>query len=111
MLSRVEQRKGRELSPDEILKHRFAALGYYDSSDDGGGGSALDSITAAAASLGSAYIVSQNQPQYTQVPTRTNPAYGAATPFFSSGGSTGMGGFFLVGVLAFVAFVAYAVTR
>lgn len=72
---------------DGIVKNRFALLGYSYSEDDTGGGSALASITAAAASLGSAYILSTAPNNGVLVPTRTNPAYGAAAPsrgiFFS----------------------------
>ena len=103
MLSKFAQRKNRELSPDEIIRHRFAALGYYDDSDDSGAGSAIASISQAAATLGSAYIYSKNQPQYTQVPTTTRPTYGAATPFYTSGGQAGgMGLLVFGGILAVV---------
>lgn len=81
----------REANYPEIIRTRFAMLGYS-YSDDSGSGSALASISSAAASLGSAYILaSQKSPNFNQnfnnvsVPTRINPAYGAAQPV---GGST-----------------------
>jgi len=71
----------REKDYHGIIRARFAMLGYsYDEGDDSGGGSALASITSAAATLGSAYIQSQQPANTTVVPTRTNPAYGAAAP-------------------------------
>lgn len=79
---------------DGIVKNRFALLGYSYSEDDSGGGSALASITAAAATLGSSYILSQQPNNGVNVPTRTNPAYGATAP--TSTGTI----FLVVGVLA-----------
>lgn len=73
----------REKNLDEIVKARFAMLGYSYEGDETGGGSALDSITNAAVSLGSAYIASQTPPNQVLVPTRTNPPY--AAPKSSSG--------------------------
>lgn len=70
-----------------IVATRCAQLGYSyeDESDSTGSGASLASITAAAATLGSAYIVSQAPVNSVQVPTRTIPAYGSATP--ASGGT------------------------
>jgi hypothetical protein len=66
---------------DRVVLRQLAALGYVDDyGSDGGSGSALDSITNAAATLGSAYIISNAQRNNSvNVPTRTNPAYGSAT--------------------------------
>jgi hypothetical protein len=79
---RLETKEQRALESgdyDGFIKARFALLGYsYDDESDSGGGSALASITAAAASLGSAYVLSQNQPSRVQVPQTTVPTYGAA---------------------------------
>jgi hypothetical protein len=85
---------------DVLVLKRLAALGYYDESDDSGSGSALNGILDAASTLGSAYILSQRQPQTTSIPTNTRPAYGAATPGFASGGTFGSGGLLLFGLLA-----------
>lgn len=62
-----------------IVATRCAQLGYSYDDESSGGGAALSSITAAAATLGSAYILSQAPNNTVQVPTRTIPAYGAAT--------------------------------
>jgi hypothetical protein len=72
---------------DRLVLRRLAALSYVsdDYSDSSGSGSALDSITAAAATLGSAYILSQSPNNSVNVPTRTIPAYGSAT---AGGGGT-----------------------
>jgi len=62
-----------------IVSTRCAQLGYSYDDDSSGSGAALSSIASAAATLGSAYIVSQAPVNTVQVPTRTVPAYGAAT--------------------------------
>jgi len=85
---------------DQLVRRRLAALGYYDDSDDSGGGNVLNGILDAASTLGSAYILSKNQPQTTSIPTTTRPAYGAATSGFAPGGSFGSGGLLLFGLLA-----------
>ena len=69
----------RERNLDEIIRTRFTLLDYS-YAEDSGGGSALASITQAAATLGGAYIATQNRSNAVQVPTRTLPAFGAATP-------------------------------
>lgn len=69
---------------DRLVMRRLAALSYVDDDyDSSGSGAALASISAAAATLGSAYILSKSPNNGVIVPTRTIPAYGAAT----SGGS------------------------
>jgi hypothetical protein len=89
-------RKFRTDNFDKLVTQRLALLfDFYDDSsgDDSGGGSALASITAAAASLGSAYILSQRQPQQVQVPQTTIPAYGASASL------TGGSNIFLIGAV------------
>lgn len=76
------QQAMRENNPSEIVRTRFAMLGY--SYDDSGSGSALASIIAASASLGSAAILASNSNNSVSVPTRINPAYGAAQPVGNS---------------------------
>jgi hypothetical protein len=82
------QQAVRDNNPDEIIRNRFAMLGYsYDDNGSGSGsGSALASIIAAAGSIGSAAIIASHQPSTAvAIPTRTNPAFGAAQPV---GGNT-----------------------
>ncbi len=68
---------------DRLVFQRFVALQYEDdgSGDDGGSGSALDSITAAATSLGASYVASQLSPTTVNPPTVVKPpaATGALT--------------------------------
>ena len=85
---------------DTLVLQRLAALGYYDEGDDSGSGNALNGILDAASTLGSAYILSRSQPQTTQIPTTTRPAYGAATSGFAPGGTFGSGGLLLFGLFA-----------
>jgi hypothetical protein len=75
-----------KMENDRLVMRRLAALSYVedDSSDSSGSGAALASISAAAATLGSAYILSQSPNNSVNVPTRTIPAYGANT---TGGGS------------------------
>jgi hypothetical protein len=88
---------------DRFIKKRFACLGYsYDDDDSGGDGSALASITAAAASLGSAYVLSQNRPSTVSVPQTTIPTYGAGSALGGGGSST----LLLVG-LVFVGLIVF----
>ena len=79
---------------DGVVKNRFALLDYSYAEEDSGGGSALASITAAAATLGAAYVATQAPNNGVLVPTRTNPAYGAGAPRSS--------GLLIFGVLAVV---------
>lgn len=83
-LNRQFLRAVREQNADGIVKNRFALLGYSYAEDDSGSGSALASLSAAAVSLGSAYIQSQAPQNAVAVPTRTQPAYGAAAPTSSN---------------------------
>src|SRR5271170_915911 len=62
-----------------IVSTRCAQLGYSYDDSDSGSGAALSSIASAAATLGSAYVISTIPNNTVSVPTKTVPAYGAAT--------------------------------
>jgi len=91
---------------DRLVLQRLVALGY-DDDDDSGSGSALSGLLDAAGTLGSAYVSSQAQPQTTQIPTTTRPAYGAATSPLASGGTFGSTGLLLFGLFALGAVVLF----
>ena len=115
MTSKFEQRMGRDLSPDEILRHRFAALGYYDTADDTGSGSALDALASAATALGSTYIASQGTAPYAvNAPINTLAPYGAppiGAPTATITGSIGSGSVLVIGGLLLVGLLIFAVMR
>jgi hypothetical protein len=72
---------GGEEQYEEILRRRFKSLGYDDYGDDSdsGGGAVASNIISAAATLGSAYVASQNQNLTTQSPIAIRPAYATST--------------------------------
>jgi hypothetical protein len=67
---------------DSIVRRRLVALQYMSDSDDGiadsGSGSAQTAILSAAASLGSAAIISQTSPNYVSAPQTARPIYGSS---------------------------------
>jgi hypothetical protein len=111
LLRNQTKKRANEFMTDEeriLLKNRYKALQYDDYGDDSdsGGGSIAATIASSAASLGSAYLVSQSQPLQTQAPQYLRPP--AATGTLTGG--TGSSTMLFLGVIVLLVVAVFAFT-
>ena len=102
-----KQRAQKMTEEERIVRRRFALLQYddYGDSSDSGGGEIATSILQSVSQLGSAYLISQNQPLTTQSPVLVRPpaAYGALS---SPGSSAKL--FFIVAIVFVIGLLVYS---